>query len=72
MVLWGLRALLGSVLLAAGVLKALEPPAVLADIVTQYELVPPALAGPISILLPVAEVILGATLLLGIRLREAA
>jgi uncharacterized membrane protein YphA (DoxX/SURF4 family) len=65
------RLILAGVLLAAGILKAIDPAGSVAA-VRAYELVPPPLAMPIGWGLPFLEIGLGLLLLLGLHTRAAA
>ena len=65
------RALLGAVLVVAGVLK-LPDPAEAVRAVRAYRLLPEALVGPVAFGLPVVEVAVGLALLAGVLVRTAA
>lgn len=64
------RLILGGLLLAAGVLKIPEVDTLAWEIV-QYRILPPSLVDAFAALLPYAEIVLGALLLLGVITRLA-
>ncbi len=64
---WTLRAILGGFFLAVGVSKLMDP-AGFAIQIENYGLLPDAWLDPVSILLPLLEIIVGGATLLGFRL----
>ncbi len=72
LVVFALRILLGGLLVAAGVLKALDGPAAGASLVAGYRMVPAPLVAPVGVALPYLEIFLGAYLVLGLFTRPVA
>ena len=63
---FGLRLVLGGLLLAAGALKAHDGPALTANSIAAYRLLPPAVVAPLGTFLPYFEILLGGYLVLGL------
>ena len=70
-VIFGIRIIIGAVLVVAGILKAPDPTA-LASTIAGFQLVPAALAGPMGVFLPWFEMLLGGYLIVGYLTRVAA
>jgi uncharacterized membrane protein YphA (DoxX/SURF4 family) len=71
-VVFGLRLLLGGLLLAAGVLKAHDGPVLTASSISAYRILPSAVVAPLGAFLPYFEILLGAYLAFGLFTRVAA
>ncbi len=71
-VVFALRLFVGALLLAAGVLKAHDGPALTAVSIAAYRLLPPPVIAPLGTFLPYFEIFLGGYLVLGLFTRVAA
>ena len=69
--IFGLRLLLGGLLLVAGVLKAHDGPVLTASSIAGYRLLPPPVIAPLGVFLPYFEIFLGTYLVLGLFMRVA-
>jgi uncharacterized membrane protein YphA (DoxX/SURF4 family) len=70
--IFALRVALGALLIVAGVLKAHDGPISTAVSIAGYRILPAAFVGPLGVVLPYFEIMLGAYLVAGIFTRIAA
>jgi uncharacterized membrane protein YphA (DoxX/SURF4 family) len=70
--IFGLRLVLGLVLLVAGVLKAHDGPTLTAISIAGFRILPGAVVAPLAVGLPYLEILLGAYLISGLFTRAAA
>ncbi len=66
-----IRTALGAMFVYSGAVKELDP-AMFAGVVERYNMVPPGLAPWIAVVLPVIEIVIGACLVFGWRIRPSA